>query len=144
MSGGWLHRSHSPMPTSHNSVTQQCHRPPHQRCALHSLLETGFLASRCQDLETLSHSKRKGNICIHLQRASAGERFIMALRASAAARASHIQQLSCAQDLAEVPHDALNIPCNPNASECAVQHRHSRGSSAPRVTSSISGCNVNH
>lgn len=144
MSGDCLHRRCPPLPTSHSSITQQCHRPPHQQCALRSFLETGFPASPCQDLETLSPSRRKGRICIHPQRASTGERYVMASWASAVARASHMQQLSCSQDLAEVPHDALNTPYNLNTPEHAVQHRHSQGSSAPWQTSSISGHNVNH
>lgn len=72
------------------------------------------------------------------------ERLVMALWTPAAAHASHTQQLSSAQDLAEVPHVALNIPGNPNASGCAVQHRDSQGSFAPQETSSITGCNVKH
>lgn len=72
------------------------------------------------------------------------KRLVMALWTTAAAHASHTQQLSSAQDLAEVPHDALNIPDNPNASEGAVHHRDSEGSFAPQETSSITDCNVKH
>lgn len=65
----------------------------------------------------------------------------MVLWVSAAAHASHKHQLLCAKDLAEVPHIVLRIQCNPNASEHAVQDRHSWGSFAPWETLSISGCN---
>lgn len=87
----------------------------------------GFLVSRCQDFETLPVGGKERLVSTLKEL----ERLVMALWTSAPAHASHTQQLSSAQDLADMPHDALNNPGNPNVSECAVQHRDSGGSFAP-------------